>query len=125
MNKNDKFLLAFLVFATAMGLMLHGHTTPGAPLILQVKHNREAVQSTNLSKLNKEKELVLNTAHGQLHILMDRTGAAVKASPCPDKLCVYQGKITHPGQTIACLPEQVVLTLSEQGKETELDAILR
>jgi hypothetical protein len=41
--------------------------------------------------------------------------AYVETSSCPNKLCVLQGRISRPGQWIACLPNRVFLHVI--GKE--------
>jgi len=38
--------------------------------------------------------------------------AFVVTSPCPNKICILQGKISRPGQWIACLPNKVFIRIS-------------
>ncbi len=42
-------------------------------------------------------------------------------SDCPDKICVKTGKLSHTGQSAACLPRGIVVKII--GGENELDAI--
>lgn len=42
-------------------------------------------------------------------------------SECRDKICIHQGKINRNGQSVICLPQQIVLTV--HGKGTEYDAL--
>ena len=51
----------------------------------------------------------------RLTILLDRDGARVAASDCPGQDCVHTGTITRAGQSIVCLPEQVVVQLTGGG----------
>ncbi|MDI6638910.1 MAG: NusG domain II-containing protein, partial [Bacillota bacterium] len=37
--------------------------------------------------------------------------ARVRASDCPDKVCVKTGWIEHPGEVIVCLPNRVVVKI--------------
>jgi hypothetical protein len=41
----------------------------------------------------------------------------VMDSPCPEKICVKSGKIHSPGEWIACLPNQVLITI--EGREPQ------
>ena len=63
--------------------------------------------------------------HKELVIHYNKDGAWVESSPCPDKICIKEGRIQKPGETIACVPEKVLLTLQSAAKEREHDAILR
>lgn len=47
--------------------------------------------------------------------------ARIAESPCNDKFCVHYGWLDHTGETIACLPNRVVLQLT--GSERQYDAI--
>ena len=50
-----------------------------------------------------------------LHIAAVDGGVAVTASDCPTQDCVHTGTITRAGQSIVCLPEQVVVQLTGGG----------
>lgn len=42
----------------------------------------------------------------------------IKSATCPDQICVRTGFISRPGQTIVCIPHQLVIELqSERGQE--------
>lgn len=43
------------------------------------------------------------------------------ASPCTNKLCILSGSLHHPGETAACLPNQVSLRIL--GRDPRYDAI--
>jgi hypothetical protein len=46
----------------------------------------------------------------------------VKSSPCPEKICVKSGRVSRPGEWIACLPNQLLITI-EGRSEQEIDAL--
>ena len=52
------------------------------------------------------------------------TGGAVSVtqSDCPGQDCVHSGAVSRAGQSIVCLPEQVIVTL--EGKTPSADVIL-
>ena len=45
-------------------------------------------------------------------------------STCPTQDCVRTGKATHPGQSIVCLPEQVIVKLVGMKTESDPDLII-
>lgn len=62
------------------------------------------------------------SGRGGRNILVVEDGAAyVKDADCPDKLCVKQGRISTNGESIICLPHQVVIQIISDN-ETEVDA---
>lgn len=45
---------------------------------------------------------------------------------CPDHVCIRQGTIDAPGETVVCLPNKVVLEIvSKDGEEDGLDAVVK
>lgn len=46
----------------------------------------------------------------------------MKWADCPDKLCIHQGKISHTGETIACLPNRVTVRVIS-GAASNVDSI--
>lgn len=125
MRKNDYLLLLFLFFMAGMGYLFHGHTPATDAKILIVQRGQTIIQKINLQNVKTASEIEIPTEHGKMLVNVDNDGAYVVASPCRDKLCIHQGKITRPGQTIVCLPEEVLLTLITPGKESAIDAIIR
>ena len=79
------------------------------------------VQTVRLDRLTEELTVpVEGTYH--LTVTLDKTGVRVSESDCPGRDCVHTGVITRAGQSIVCLPEQVVVQLSGGGSGP--DAVL-
>lgn len=125
MRKNDYLLFVFLLFLTGMGYFLHSHTPTTDAKILIVQHGQNILQKINLQTIKTPTKISIPTEHGHVIVNLDNKGAYIVSSPCRDKLCIHQGKITTPGQTIVCLPEKVLLTLTATGKDGAPDAIIR
>jgi hypothetical protein len=54
-------------------------------------------------------------------------GVRIAEADCYNLTCVHTGKITLPGQSIACLPHRVLVRLvgRKSGEEEEVDVIAR
>ncbi len=50
--------------------------------------------------------------------------ARVVRADCPDHVCVHTGWITRAGETIACVPNGVVVRIEGRGHD-DLDAVVR
>ncbi len=47
----------------------------------------------------------------------------VSSADCPDRLCVRQGAVSHTGDTIACLPNRLLIKISGQESKTTYTAL--
>lgn len=130
MRKNDYLLMLFIILFSALLLFIRQNTSSNNN-ILTIKLGKQIVETIPLS--GKNSELSLKTKHGIVKIKIEGNKAFILASPCKDKLCIKQGSISNPGETIACLPEKVLLIIkNNQSKSTlnsprgeEIDAVLK
>lgn len=63
--------------------------------------------------LNEDARIPLQNARGEgnLLIIEDET-ARIEEADCPDGLCVQQGRISRGGESIICLPHELVISVS-------------
>lgn len=113
-------VLAVLLLAAAAAWLSYGGRS-GDALTATVKHRSQVVAQVPLSSLTEEKTVTIDGTY-HLTVTLDKTGAAVTESDCPGQDCVHTGRITRAGQSIVCLPEQVVVTL--EGKTSSADVVL-
>ena len=113
-------VLAVLLLGVAAAWLAYGGENGGA-LTAIVKHRGQVVARVELSSLTEEKTVSIDGAY-HLTVTLDRTGAAVTDSDCPGQDCLHTGRITRAGQSIVCLPEQVIVTL--EGKAPSPDVVL-
>lgn len=125
MRKSDYILIAALLLLSLIGFGALTLRSNSHNKILIIKQDNAVIKRIALKGIASETKLVLPVKDGSLELHYDRNGAWVVSSPCPDKICLHQGKITKTGETIACVPEQVLLTLETPEREAEHDAILR
>jgi hypothetical protein len=59
---------------------------------------------------------------GDTVIEIDGIAARITASPCLNQTCVASGAVHAPGQWVACLPNRVMLYVSEGKTEDNVDA---
>ncbi len=71
--------------------------------------------------LLEERELHIEDANGGFNTVHIGDGAVwVSDADCPDGLCVRQGKVSRRGQSVICLPHQLVITV-ENGQQSDVD----
>ena len=125
MRKNDFWLILVLLALAAGSWFLFRSDSTARDKVLVVRKDQQVLQRIELKKVTSETKLIVPVEHGEMVIAYDREGGRVLSSPCPDQVCVHQGKITRSGQTIACVPEKVLVTITTAAKENDHDAILR
>ncbi len=70
--------------------------------------------------LSEDREIEI----GKTNILVIKDGTAkMLSADCPDQLCVRQTAISRSGETIICLPNEVVVTIEGGGDGNETDVI--
>ncbi len=113
-------VIIVVAFAVMTAAFVYGKNR-GETLTATVKHRGQVAAQVALSTLTEEKKITID---GQYHLTVTLTkdGVSVTESDCPGQDCVHTGRITRAGQSIVCLPEQVVVTL--EGKTSAPDVVL-
>lgn len=113
-------VIIVVAFAVMTAAFVYGKNR-GETLTATVKHRGQVAAQVALSTLTEEKKITID---GQYHLTVTLTkdGVSVTESDCPGQDCVHTGRITRAGQSIVCLPEQVIVTL--EGKTSVPDVVL-
>ena len=107
----DSILVAsLLLVALSVFLIITLTRKDGAFAVVSVDGDKVAEYSLAI-----DGEYLLN---GGTNILVIENGRAyMKDADCPDRLCVHQGKKSHSGERIVCLPNRVMVEIVGDGKE--------
>ena len=54
---------------------------------------------------------------GETVVVIEEGSVRVVSSPCPEKICIKTGRISKPGQWIACLPNRIFISI--RGRRSE------
>ncbi len=117
-HRND-ILLALILLLTAGFLSLFLFLTRRVGGYVTVSLSGQTVMEVPLS----EDTIVEIGDDGHTNTLTIQNGAAqITQASCPDHLCIHQGAIQYAGQSIVCLPNQVVVTV-RHGSDGGFDAV--
>ena len=110
LGKRDMILAAaiLLIAAAVFGFNYVSHRTPAATA--QISVDGKVVEILDLSK---DTELTVTGPGGGTNHLIVKDGEIwCSEASCPDKVCVHQGKKHLSSDTIVCLPNKIVVTIT-------------
>ena len=116
--KNDILLIAaLLLLALAVWGVLRLTRETGGEVIVTVDGQLAAT-----IPLSVDATLPIGTGQGFLNVV-EVSGGRVRVADadCPDRLCVRQGWIRYDGESIVCLPREIVIRI---GGEPETDFVI-
>ena len=119
-NRFDTLVaLTVALLAIVSALLFYLPRSQSGVLTVVVTVSGQEIQRTPLSEFT-----AADVAHNgyTLHIAAANGGVAVTSSDCPTQDCVHTGAISRAGQSIVCLPAQVVISLV--GAASDVDAVL-
>ena len=112
-KKHDLILVLAVLAASVLlliGKKLH-FSTPPTTAVVQID------QKKLFFDLNEDDDVILTNSNGETNHLIIKDGTVhMEDASCPDKNCVRQGTISKTGQTIVCLPNHVIVTLTTTSK---------
>lgn len=120
-GKNDVIFISFLVlFCVGVCLAVYkGGAVEGSTISITI----DGAEYGTYSLL--EEQTITIEQNGALNIIEIKGGEAfMKEASCPDQLCVDQNEISFDKESIICLPNKVVVTVTSDI-ESDLDGIVR
>jgi len=116
MTRADKIALAASVLTLiALYAYFWSASQPAAEITIAT------TEGTQVFSLARDRHVRVLGRHGDSIIEIRRGRARFEASPCSGKLCVHAGWLERAGDTAACVPNGVILSLA--GRDAEFDAL--
>jgi len=127
MTRGDKFLAAAILLTAILAIAfprLHSSLFPVATSSARavIKAQGKIVREVVLSDSGGRSTLVVNGRAGPSTIEVEGKRIRMKEANCPDKICVRQGWIEKPGDSIACIPGEIIVRIEGAAP---LDAVTR
>jgi len=72
--------------------------------------------------LKDERRLQIEGPLGVTVVHIHDGSVQIEDSPCPNRTCVAAGAISRPGQWVACMPNQVFISIEGSSNEKSVDA---
>lgn len=118
-RKADYILLVILlVVGLAASMYISFSTEAGDKVIIRAKGQLygtyQLSEDNTITVAQGSKENIISIDHGQV---------VMHSASCKNQVCVEHAPISMTGESIICLPNQVVVTI--EGKEDEFDAVTK
>ena len=121
-NRYDAIIVAIVaLLAVAITLWFYLPKTQSGELTVVISTGGEETERVKLTSFT---ETTVTHNGYTLHITADGDGVRVTDSDCPTQDCVHTGTITRAGQSIVCLPAQVVVHLEGTASADAPDVIV-
>lgn len=88
---------------------------------IEISINGDLYKSIPFSSQTEE-TINIKTDMGENIIKISKGYAQIVDADCPDKICIKDGAISRPGQSLVCLPNRVVVEI-KGIKNQETDAV--
>lgn len=124
-NRRDALVaLAVALLAAVTALLFYLPKTQNGHLTAVITQHGQVVRRVALSGMDKEQVIELDDGTYHLTVRVSADGAYVSHSDCPTQECVRTGVIRRAGQSIVCLPAQVVVYLEGTPAAGQPDVIV-
>ena len=109
-RKRDIYLI-LAILGIAAATFAYGHFSHRPPAVTaQIQVDGTVVKTLDLSQ---DTEITVSSANGGYNRLVVKGGEIwCSEASCPDKICVHQGRKHLSSDTIVCLPNQMIITIT-------------
>lgn len=112
MKRNDRFIIAFLLLAALLALVgfkwYQGNQL--GLLIAVISQDNQLIEKIDLNQVSEPREIIIAGKYNEI-IMIEKGRIRFKEADCPDKICVYTGWLTEPGDIAVCLPNRAVVKI--------------
>ena len=119
-RRNDILLIAGVLSIILIVAFIYSLTRKEGAYAVVLKDNEEI----GSYPLSENIQIPIKKGDKVTNILSIKDGKAyMESAICPDKICVKHRPIDKSGQTIVCLPEEVVIKIIAEGRGNAPDTV--
>ncbi|APQ72896.1 hypothetical protein RSJ21_02565 [Clostridium botulinum] len=126
MKKGDKiviYIVSVLLALSIISIIFFKFFVKSENAVAIIKQNGKIIEKVDLSKVKEKRQLKINyndkDHKGYNVIEIDKGSIRFIDADCPDKVCIKSGVLKKPGETAACLPHKLIITIEKNDKEVD------
>lgn len=121
LHKGD-FIVAIVILLLAALTVLMIFLQDSEKKYCTISKDGAIIETVELSE--KQSKTVSVSGEYENTVQIQDGRVCVSHSSCPNQFCVGSGWISHSGQSIVCLPNQVLIQIVSEQSEQEVDVIV-
>lgn len=112
-------IVVVIILITAFAGVFFMNTLSNRGYVVKISQNGEIVKEAFLDDAGR-KEFEFKGENGKKNVVVISDGYVfMESANCPDGTCVKKGKISEIGETVVCLPNDIVIEVSEDNSIEE------
>ncbi|WP_373898111.1 NusG domain II-containing protein [Haloimpatiens sp. FM7315] len=123
MKKWDKILLISIsLFIVVSFGLIYGYRiiNKDKKVIAVIKKEGNVIKRIDLNKVEKTEKIKIEYGNDAFNIIEVSKGKIrFQEANCPDEVCVKSGWLKNPGDSAACLPHKMIITLEGEDKSVD------
>ncbi|HDK7161027.1 membrane protein [Clostridium botulinum] len=126
MKKGDKiviYIVSVLLALSVISIIFFKFFVKSENAVAVIKQNGKIIEKVDLSKVKEKRQLKINyndkDHKGYNVIEIDKGSIRFIDADCPDKVCIKSGVLKKPGETAACLPHKLIITIEKNDREVD------
>ena len=104
MKKKDFILIFIILLIVVVSFGINHFTNAKSGKQIEIYVDNELYKTYDIED---EDELNIESEEGYNVVKIHNHGAQITEASCPDKVCIHEGFITKPSESIVCLPNKV------------------
>lgn len=120
-STSDAVLIGLILLLSILSILWIGGVDGGlsaGPKVAEIYRGEKLAEYVDLTRNKRmnllEKKMQIEIREGKIRVLK---------SDCPRQICVNMGWIRHPGETIVCVPNKILIEIKSAG-EPVVDAVV-
>lgn len=104
MKKKDFILIFVVLLIAVVSFGINHFTNAKSGKQIEIYVDNELYKTYDI---DDEDEIKIESEEGYNVVKIHNHGAQITEASCPDKVCIHEGFITKPSESIVCLPNKV------------------
>lgn len=120
MNKNDIKLISFTLVLILISLIIINITKEKGNTAIVYYENKEVLKID----MNIDKEYTVQGLLGDVIIEVKEHQIRVKKENSPNHICSKEGYIKDSSRTLVCLPNKIIIKITNDNSSNKLDGVI-